>query len=546
MHGRICYGKVGKKSLLFCNFVSINADTVRKLYLILYVLWMGGCLWPVSHRFVDAETSPKWYAAMLGAALFFCVCGAVRLCSWRKNRPRPLSYTVFSLSVLCSAVPLSLYALWQWGGFGGAASVHGVCGPFDNPAGLASALAFSLPACLFVSSSRRRWLRRVALAGLVCLMAGILATGSRAGMLSAAAVLFLHFLHAAGTRRRTLMAVGAVLLLMVSVGLYHYKKDSADGRLLIWHCTWEMVKARPWTGYGPGGFRARYMDFQADYFRSHPDSRFARLADDVKSLFNEYLGVLVMAGIPGGLLLLALVFLLYRAWRRHPGGTSRYAALCLVAIGVFSLFSYPFNYPYTWLLCLHSAGVLCFNASPSFRRERAAVPVACAFGLFMLFPHTFIRMRMEMRWAETANRSLCGMTEKMLPMYGRLYGHLGDDPFFLYNYAAELNVAGRYGESLHVATECEGMMADYFTQLLLADDCRQLGRYAEAERHLWQASFMCPNRFVPPYELFKLYGMQGDSAGMYRMRNIILNKPVKVDSPEVRRIIREMGAKNGF
>lgn len=89
------------------------------------------------------------------------------------------------------------------------------------------------------------------------------------------------------------LTFGLVMLFTASsVFLYHYKKDSADGRLLIWQCTWNMIKERPLYGYGYGGFQANYMDEQAQFFRTHPNSRYAQLADDVKSPFNEYLGVL--------------------------------------------------------------------------------------------------------------------------------------------------------------------------------------------------------------------------------------------------------------
>ena len=143
-------------------------------------------------------------------------------------------------------------------------------------------------------------------------------------------------------------------------------------------------------------------------------------------------------------------------------------------------------------------------------------------------------MQAEMRWCETANLSLCGRTEEVLPDYYELYGELKDEPLFLYNYAAELNVAGRYAQSLRVGRECEA------TQLLLADNCRKLGRPAEAERHLEQAAHMCPNRFVPLHELYQLHEARADTPAMRRVAEAILRKPVKVDSPQVRVIIAKM------
>lgn len=51
-----------------------------------------------------------------------------------------------------------------------------------------------------------------------------------------------------------------------------------------------MIKHEPFTGYGVGGFSAHYMDYQAQYFKEHPDSQFAILADNIKSpLMNTFL-----------------------------------------------------------------------------------------------------------------------------------------------------------------------------------------------------------------------------------------------------------------
>lgn len=48
---------------------------------------------------------------------------------------------------------------------------------------------------------------------------------------------------------------------------------------------------------------------------------------------------------------------------------------------------------------------------------------------------------------------------------------------------------------------------------------------------------MCPNRFVPLYELYKIHKMQHDTAAMHNIGQTILTKPIKIESPEIRRII---------
>ena len=65
-----------------------------------------------------------------------------------------------------------------------------------------------------------------------------------------------------------------VLLLFVSVAgtkMYGMKKDSADGRLLIWKLSAEMIVANP-AGYGYGLFEKNYNLYQADHFSGHEHS----------------------------------------------------------------------------------------------------------------------------------------------------------------------------------------------------------------------------------------------------------------------------------
>ena len=131
------------------------------------------------------------------------------------------------------------------------------------------------------------------------------------------------------------------------ISVYQWKKDSADGRLLIWECTWEMIKDKPIIGHGIGAFEAHYMDYQADYFRKYQDSEFAMLADNVKHPFNEFLSVGVQFGALGWILLIILCVFLFYCYKRRPSPEGYTALLVLLSVAVFSMFSYPFSYPFT-------------------------------------------------------------------------------------------------------------------------------------------------------------------------------------------------------
>ena len=128
----------------------------------------------------------------------------------------------------------------------------------------------------------------------------------------------------------------------------------------------------------------------------------------------------------------------------------------------------------------------------------------------------------------------------MLPAYRLLYDTLRKNELFLYNYAAELNVAGHYGESMDMAKECERLWADYDLQMLLADNCRQLKRYSVAEAHYKIASAMCPVKFVPLYELANLYLAMGRFVEALTLAQKILDKEIKIPSTTIHSIKNRM------
>ena len=62
--------------------------------------------------------------------------------------------------------------------------------------------------------------------------------------------------------------LGGILLLGGSASLYTLKKDSADGRFLMWKITTKAIQKQPITGTSLGGFPAAYAETQAEYMAS--------------------------------------------------------------------------------------------------------------------------------------------------------------------------------------------------------------------------------------------------------------------------------------
>ena len=131
-----------------------------------------------------------------------------------------------------------------------------------------------------------------------------------------------------------------------------------------------------------------------------------------------------------------------------------------------------------------------------------------------------------------------GYSEQMLPYFRRLYNttYLSGNPYFLYNYAAELNYSGQYRGSIVMLNNCKEYLYDYDVALLMADNYAELHMPDSALWYAQQTSRMIPCRFLPLDYMLNAYIEKGDSAQAKKIAKIILSKPVKVNSIMVEEI----------
>lgn len=500
---------------------------MRILAILYFTMWFGGTIGMVSNLFIDPESTPKWYFAY-----YWGIFGLIILLSCIIKNKKP-HFTDISLIITLCATSQALYGCYQGLLYHNVLNMYA---NFDNVAGLSSLLVFSLPFGFYSSRSTNSTIRYISLVSLVINTMCIILTTSRAAIISGLIIAFFILINKLKSKRLIITGIFISLLIAISFSLYSLKKDSADGRVLIWTCTCNIISKSPWIGHGTYGFQKNYMNEQAEYFRNHPESNYSVLADDVKVPFNEFLHLWVNHGIIALAVVIVLFAFCVKLWRTRRNDKSLISIACLLSIAIFSMFSYPFKYPHTICLSLISLLTLIYNSkvlSMLIIRNGIIIMIACC--LIASIPITS-RMLAEIKWCKVANRSLCGMTEKMLPEYKSLYSELQTDPLFLYNYAAELNVVGLYDKSMSICEKCENMMSDYFLELLKADNLKHLKHYDEAKTCLQQASNMCPNRFTPLFELFKLYETTGESALMKKTGQALLKKDVKIHSNEIERI----------
>ncbi len=482
----------------------------------------------------------KWFATIL-LLLFGLIVNSVHKLKFPSGDFKRL-FNRFSVVVSISCFFLAIYGIMQRIAIFPSNYHLGISGGFDNPAGYTASLCAGFPMILYLLRLyRSKWvIGSITFAGLLIIISVIL-SGSRTGILSLTVVLLIWVLLKVKVTKRLLIlfSVGIVLLLSV---LYFCKRDSANGRLLIWQCSWGMIKEKPLLGYGMNGFQVNYMDYQANYFEKYPDSFYVILADNTNHPFNEYLLLLINYGFVGFLLFIASLFFLWRSYRCNPCFESKVSSICLIGIAVFSCFSYPLSYPFVWVMMIFSAYVIISSANYSIKIPlpiRKAIYIATICLSLLLIIIVYKQMLYHITWEKTVRTSIIRQTDQTFIQYKKLQPKLRKNHLFLYNYAAELNSSGYYSQSQQIAEECNKFFTDYDLQLLMGYNCVKMEQYSKAEEYFEQAANMCPVRFIPLYELMKIYQLKEEKSKVKDIAIKILNKPVKIQSGKIKRIKEE-------
>lgn len=221
-----------------------------------------------------------------------------------------------------------------------------VTGSFGNPAQAGGYIAFSLIAgvCMSLSGHQKRFSGPFRFIILIILLYALILSDSRASWLAVFTGIWYSLSVSGINLSRSLFrsAPAKILLLIVCISLgfciYLYKKDSANGRLLIWRVSTQMLANAPFTGHGAGSFRTDYIYQQSEYFSHHPDSPAQLLAGHPAYPYNEFLHIAVEEGIIGALLFLGILISL---WRVPDNFTQLSYKSLLLTLLIYSLFSYP-------------------------------------------------------------------------------------------------------------------------------------------------------------------------------------------------------------
>lgn len=407
-------------------------------------------------------------------------------------------------------------------------------GCFFNPGPLGGYLALCFASCFAI------WRKRGYAVGgktvlyplcLAVLSVSMILADSRAAWVAA---VFSSGLSFSG-KRISRIVISVLFALIFAGGIYHYRKGSADMRLLTWKASRLMIKERPVTGHGIGGFPANYMKYQASYLEKHPEGKEAECADNNLIAFNEFIRLICEQGFVGFFIFIFLLVFSFMAPGKPEYVTG--ARFGLAALATFACFSYPASV-YSLKLCfplfigiLGKEGKILGNI----RMGKAAFAgIATVIGAGIFF-HIRIAI-MHSRAYDALYRETCIREET------EDYSFMKHDKHFLY---LQSSLYVRYG-CLEKALEVKKRLSDIApTSSLLYDMGMiylRLDRLDSATLCFREAAGMTPNHILPVYGLWSVARIRGDTVKCRMLSEKILSMPVRVKNSAVfraRKSVRE-------
>jgi len=259
-------------------------------------------------------------------------------------------------------------------------------------------------------------------------------------------------------KHNTVAAIASVIVIIVMIGVFFLKKDSAIGRLHIWHMELRAIAEAPLSGHGKGTVLGVYGDTQAEYFAEKERPKIiTKVAGCPEYAFNEYLKIGVEYGIPAMIgvivVMIALITLLLKY--RSP------FAYGLIAFSVFAFFSYPLE----------------------------AVN---------------IKSEAEKEWESIRYLASMVLYEDAVEELAPLYGDLKDNYRYIYDYGYALHKCNRYQESNEILKEGAKISSDPMFYNIIGKNQEAMGLYEEAEKAYLHAHHMVPYRLYPLTLLMKM------------------------------------------
>lgn len=412
-----------------------------------------------------------------------------------------------------------------------------ITGFFSNPGHMGCFQAISFVAVfslLIIEWNGRTVVRLLYLTTVFLIGYSVIISGSRAGMLACVVgVSVLAWPKIKGPLRQNsiVKVFGFLLTVLLLVGLFCYRPNSAKSRLLIWRVTADMIIDKPLFGFGVGQFDDNYQLYQAEYFKNHPDSNYVMVADNAGYAYNEFLQILAEQGLVGGILILLLSFSLFIK-------SDKYVKSLLASLLVFSMFTYPSKVNGLFVLFPILFGIADNNKEQMKDLQRKFF---CTFLIVIVSLICVEDFKFYKRLKEVTLNSYTE-PEQTLNFYTENFDRIKNymDYNIFFSSLLERNAAEIEEEIIRTiipTSESWCNIGDYY---------KKLGEYDKAVGYYKAASYMVPTRVIPNYKIWRHYIEKGERHNADEYAKKILTQPIKVENTVTLSIKREVMNSDGY
>lgn len=341
------------------------------------------------------------------------------------------------------------------------------------------------------------------------------------------------------------LAIGVPIVLTVAAaGVWHLKAGSALGRVFMWEISARAVADSPWTGHA--NFKHAYAVAQEDFFRQMSevelnDCRFVEAAGCPDYAFNEYLNTAVKWGVPALLCILAFIVLtMVVGHRSHKYGLVG----GIITLMVFAWASYPMHLPaFVATLLVMTIGCWWRWGEQNIKTKTVATIALLAVGVVCYLKIDKMQNREQglRKWAEVQRFYSIKAYDKACREDSSLYERMRWNGRFMYEYGHALHNLRHYAKSNEILLEADQLLNDAMTLNVIGKNYQMQGQYDMAEKYFTKSAYRVPNRLYPHYLRLKMYSdsTSYDAEKAKRAANIILSKPVKIESEATRQMIEE-------
>ncbi len=456
------------------------------------------------------------------------------------------------------------YCLVQYFGFAsGNNQFFEVTGTWVNPNVTAMFLAMALPLLLTFLNSKHK---NMVIGGLLILIFALITLKCRTALLGGLVATIVFYAQKSNakayfkqTKNRSTVYLLAIIVLSISIPIANYlytqKKESADGRKIIWQLSAKMIAEKPFFGYGYGVFSKNYNTYQAAFLSENP----AIFQDNkqigtVKMAYNEILQNGVEGGITGAVIFVLLMgSLLWFPKYRIKAQPEEYADLktghacyaAIVAFCVMSLVNFSVQaIPVWFLFIVYSAFIT--TKIPAIRLSKNltlnkiidkklsfATGLLCVTASVYLCYFTFALATTDRQNKLNLIQAQKGELNEALGKMPALKQNLYFYESYWTNYADLLMKNKSYDLALVKLREAKRFSADPMLFIKSGICYQKINNYSAAMTEFKQAVLLDPSKFRNRHLLLVAYDKLGDATNAVQVAKNIIDLTPKIPSAKV-------------